>query len=64
VPHESAAAELLTQALADIDLGSVGFAVTVIDSQEDADRHHSLVLRRSASIVRTLPGRSDRDRQQ
>ncbi len=39
-PHESVAAEVLTQALADIGLGSVDFTVTVIDSQEDADRRH------------------------
>lgn len=39
-PHESAAAELLTQALADVGLGSAGFTVTVIDSLEDADRRH------------------------
>lgn len=38
--HESAAAEVLTTALADVGLGSVGFTVTVIDSQEDADRRH------------------------
>jgi len=37
-PHESSAAEVLTNALADVGLGSVGFTVTVIDSQEDADR--------------------------
>lgn len=39
-PNESAAADVLTQALADIGLGSVGFEVSVIDSQEDADRRH------------------------
>lgn len=39
-PHESAAAEVLTQALTDIGLGSAGFSVTVIESQEDADRRH------------------------
>jgi hypothetical protein len=39
-PNESAAAQVLAQALADIGLGSVGFAVTVIDSQDDADRRH------------------------
>ncbi len=37
-PPPPAAAEVLTQALADVGLGSVGFTVTVIDSQEDADR--------------------------
>lgn len=37
-PHESSAAEVLTQALADVGLGSVGFTVIVIDSQETADR--------------------------
>lgn len=37
-PHESAAAGVLTQAMADIGLGSVGFAVTVIDSQRAAAR--------------------------
>ncbi len=36
-PHESSAAAVLTRALADIGLGSVGFTVTVIDSQEVAD---------------------------
>lgn len=36
--HESAAAGVLTTALADVGLGSVGFTVVVIDSQEDADR--------------------------
>lgn len=37
-PHESAAAEVLTQASADVGLGAVGYSVTVIDSQEAADR--------------------------
>jgi hypothetical protein len=36
--HESAVAEVLTQALADVGLGSVARTVTVIDSQEDAGR--------------------------
>lgn len=39
-PHASMVAEVLAQALADIGLGSVGFSVAVIDSQEDADRRH------------------------
>lgn len=39
-PHESAAARLLAEALADVGLGSVEFAVTVIESQADADRRH------------------------
>lgn len=38
--HESAAAEVLTTALTVVGLGSVGFTVRVIDSQEDADRCH------------------------
>ncbi len=38
--HESAALEVLTTALVDVGLGSVGFTVTIIDSQEDADRRH------------------------
>lgn len=38
--YESAAVEVLTTALADVGLGSVGFTVTVVDSQEDADRRH------------------------
>jgi hypothetical protein len=37
-PHKLAAAELLTQELADVGLGAVGYSVTVIDSQEAADR--------------------------
>lgn len=36
-PHEQAAAELLTAALEDIGLGSAGFTVTMIDSQDEAE---------------------------
>ncbi len=39
-PHEAAAADLLATALADVGLGSVGYTVTVIDSQDDAERRH------------------------
>jgi hypothetical protein len=39
-PHEAAAVESLTTALDDIKLGAVGFAVRVIDSQDEADRRH------------------------
>lgn len=36
--HEALAAEVLRAALDDIGLGSVGFTVTVIATQEEADR--------------------------
>lgn len=39
-PHEAAAVDVLTTALDDIGLGSVGYTVTVINSQEAADRRH------------------------
>lgn len=39
-PHESAAVAVLTTALSDIGLGSVGFTVTVIESQHDAELRH------------------------
>lgn len=39
-PHEPAAAQVLTQALADVGLGSVGYSVAVVESQEEADRRH------------------------
>jgi hypothetical protein len=38
-PHEAAAAESLTSALADIGRATVGLTVTVIDAQGAADRH-------------------------
>jgi hypothetical protein len=39
-PHEAAAADLLATALAEVGLASVGYTVTVIDSQDDAERRH------------------------
>ncbi|OJY52843.1 hypothetical protein [Pseudonocardia sp. 73-21] len=39
-PHESVAAGVLTTALSDIGLGSLGFTVTVIESQHDAELRH------------------------
>ena len=36
-PHEAAAIGTLRTALDDIGLGSVGFAVEVVDSQDEAD---------------------------
>ncbi len=39
-PNQAEAAALLRTALVDIGLGSVGFAVTVIDTQEAAERRH------------------------
>jgi hypothetical protein len=39
-PNERAAASLLRTALDDIGLGSVGFAVTVIDTQVAAEERH------------------------
>lgn len=37
-PHEAAVTEVLARALADVGLGAVGFSVTVIGSQDAADR--------------------------
>lgn len=37
---EATAVALLTTALDDIGLGSVGFAVTIIESQQEADGRH------------------------
>ncbi len=39
-PHEASTAELLRTALDDVGLGAMGFAVTVIDSQEEAEARH------------------------
>jgi len=39
-PHESGAADVLAAALKDIGLGTVGYTVTVIDSQDDAEQRH------------------------
>ena len=39
-PHEAAAAGTLRTALDDVGLGSVGYPVTVIDSQAEADLRH------------------------
>jgi hypothetical protein len=39
-PHEVLAAGVLRTALDDIGLGSVGYTVTVVDTQEHADRRH------------------------
>ena len=39
-PHEAAAAQLLTSALEDVGLGSVGYTLTIIDTQADADQSH------------------------
>jgi len=37
-PHQAAAVDVLSRALDDVGLGSVGYTVTLIDSQEDAER--------------------------
>ncbi len=39
-PHEAAAVESLTTALEDVGLGSVGFDITLIETQVDADLRH------------------------
>ncbi len=39
-PHESAAAAVLSAALQDIGLGTLGYTVTVIDSAHDAEQCH------------------------
>lgn len=39
-PNEGPAAALLRAALDDIGLGSVDYTVTVIDTQDAAERHH------------------------
>jgi hypothetical protein len=34
-PHEAAARDVLTTAMRDIGLGSIGYTLTVVDSQKD-----------------------------
>jgi hypothetical protein len=51
-PNEGPAAALLRAALDDIGLGSVDYTVTVIDTQDAAERRHFSGSRRSRSTAK------------